>query len=297
MTASIKSRARHIARAMPSSFRKALGYGWDYISRIWIWFQILSSIRGVTFRDQILLLSSATCAPFVSLKALGSWRDPLLFSNVAVSVSGFGRFNLRARTDDLWHVLPYRESTVVTQINKHLVAGDVFVDAGANIGVYSVLASRLVGAQGHVLAIEMMPDTAAILKSHIELNSLSNVSVIENALADQPGSVVTATLPQGQCGQATIMDQADLSGEQFSVTTTTLDELLRGFDSIALLKLDVEGVEELVLQGGVLSLPKIKRVIFEDWGSENLSRFFTSKDFDVTRLDGNNCLAVNRIHR
>lgn len=290
-----KEKLRNFARQCPLPVRKLMGFAWDYMSRLMIWYRIVCSMRGVALLDNVALILSAMVSPLNSFRGLGRWKDPLLLADTTVDVSGIGRFNLRAATDDLWHILPYRESAIVERVKLDLVQGDVFVDAGANIGFYSVLAGKLVGPSGHVLAIEMMPGTANILRNHVSINNLSNVLVVEKALSDSDGEVVHALLPEGKSGQATISKNSTIKGKEFAVGTTTLDKLLTNYEVISLLKLDVEGVEELVLRGAVNSLARIKRVIFEDWGNDKLATFFSKHNFDLVRLDGNNCLALNRV--
>src|SRR5689334_3802567 len=62
-------------------------------------------------------------------------------------------------------------------IRRLLGPGDLFVDIGANIGYFSVLAARSVGAEGRVIAIEPAPPTVAKLRDNLDLNGLSNVEV------------------------------------------------------------------------------------------------------------------------
>ncbi|MEM3192072.1 MAG: FkbM family methyltransferase [Candidatus Parvarchaeota archaeon] len=61
-------------------------------------------------------------------------------------------------------------------------SGDTIIDAGANIGIFTTIASVLVGDPGSVIAIEPDPDNLAILKDNIRINNLKNVTLIERAL-------------------------------------------------------------------------------------------------------------------
>lgn len=283
----------NIVRKLPKIIRRPLGYGWDYILRLIRWISIMREMRGATLRDQLILLASAFASPVISLHKLSQWQDPLLLCDATVHVRGFGIFVLRRFTDDLWHVLPTRERTVLKEIRQGLKPGDIFVDAGANIGIYTVLAGQLVGASGRVIAVEMMPDTARILREHILKNQLSNVSVIEQALSNVTGQVVVARVPGGQHGQASISSGVTFSGNDVKVVTTTLSDVLGNVENVALMKMDLEGAEELALEGAGDVLNRIRIIIFEDWGDASLSELFSSKGFAVVRLDGNNCIARN----
>ena len=292
----VMSHVRRLANNLPDPIRRQLGKGSNYLGRLNRWHAILSSMRGVRFRDQLVLLASALLSPATSLKGLESWQDPQLLWNAVVRVGGIGEFSLRARSDDLWHVLPSREPTVLDTVYDRLQAGDVFVDAGANIGVYTALAARLVGPSGRVIAIEMMPETARILREHISLNRLGNVEVIERALADAGGKEVIARVPAGQHGQASIAIGTARGEREARVTTVTLAEILAGVGHVALMKMDLEGAEELALMGAGDALNRVGAVIFEDWGETHLSEVFGARGFVVERLDGNNCIGVNVVH-
>jgi FkbM family methyltransferase len=210
-----------------------------------------------------------------------------------VRVPDIGKFQLRRHSDDLWHVLPSREQAVTDAVKTILAPGDCFVDAGANIGFYSILAAHHVGLSGRVLSVEMMPDTATILRDHVALNALEQIEVIEKALSDSNGKVITAIVEEGKYGQASIANALDLpGGRAIQVNSTTLDSILNGIDSIKLMKLDLEGAESLALKGAKKSLKKTRYVIFEHWNEcSEVEQFLTALGFIVTNLDGRNGLA------
>ena len=287
---------RRVAKRLPKLVKRPLGYLWDYQTRILRWHPILRSISGVSSRDQLVLLASAIASPLTSLRRPGQWQDPVLLWDVAVRVAGIGNFLLRHHTDDLWHVVPSRERTVLSTIRGCLKRGDVFVDGGANVGVYTILAGQLVGDEGRVIAVEMMPETARILKTHISINYLGNVTIVERALSDTAGKEVIACLPTGQYGQASIASGIIEGDAEVRVVTTTLSDVLADIEHVTLMKMDLEGAEELALRGAGDALDRVRAVIFEDWGESRLSEIFRNKGFSVERLDGNNCLALNIRH-
>jgi FkbM family methyltransferase len=88
----------------------------------------------------------------------------------------------RLREDGIWEPV---ETSLVLRL---LRPGDVFVDVGANIGYFSVLAASVVGAQGAVFAFEPDPDNYRLLRANVELNGLGHcVTAVEAALADTEG--------------------------------------------------------------------------------------------------------------
>ena len=70
----------------------------------------------------------------------------------------------RGGTDDFNDALPKREGDAEDLTLNSLKPGDVFIDVGANIGHYTILASKLVGANGKVFVVEHIPQTMEILK-------------------------------------------------------------------------------------------------------------------------------------
>jgi hypothetical protein len=75
-----------------------------------------------------------------------------------------------------------------TGLSERLVApADDVYDLGANVGFYRLLASVLVGAHGHVFCFEPLPANVAVLKRHIEINRLTNCTVLPFAVSASDG--------------------------------------------------------------------------------------------------------------
>lgn len=291
---------RHLPPPIRAVFRGLL----SYTQRVSRWMIILWQVRGTGIKDAGALLLSALAAPILSARRLGQWQDPILLCDAVVSVPGIGRFALRARTDDLWHVLPWREHAIAELLRSRLRPGDVFVDAGANIGVYTVLAARLVGQRGRVVSVEMMPDTAARLREHVQLNQLGNVTIVERALSSKAGQVVVATVQHGKHGQATIVrDSGRIGlGSEVNVSTTTLDDVAADLPHVRLMKIDVEGSEYDALSGACRILSRLDALVYESWGSlrkggDPVDRLLETSGFTLRKIDGNNWIAEKRVLR
>lgn len=84
---------------------------------------------------------------------------------------------VKGGTDDFYQMIPGREKDVEEFIKLCLKTRSVFVDVGANIGYYTLIASKLVDLQGRVYTIEPIPSTATILKANVKLNGCSNVNI------------------------------------------------------------------------------------------------------------------------
>jgi FkbM family methyltransferase len=125
-------------------------------------------------------------------------------------------------------------------LERVLSPGQVFVDGGANLGIYTIVAAKLVGPQGQVLAFEPRPEAFTTLQCSVALNQLSNTKIFYKALSDHEGKFLLNS-----------RETAVEVKEEMQVDTTTIDLALldEGISQVDVLRLDVEGFEELVLRG------------------------------------------------
>jgi len=155
-----------------------------------------------------------------------------------------------------------RESALV---RDYLKPGMTFVDVGANVGYFSLMAASLVGVEGTVVAFEPSPYAFDRLARTIEDNQLTQVRAIQAALGDSSGTlqIFVPKLP----GNHTPTMVANDGGNPINVATHTLDEFLGdcGIDRIDLMKIDVEGFEPNVLRGAksYLENGKINAILIE----------------------------------
>jgi FkbM family methyltransferase len=276
----------------PRAFGRALRRFDNYRKRLLLWRVIGREMMGVNRSDRRALRQSALASPFLALRDLYGWQDPVLLKAVLVEVKGVGRFKVRARSDDLYHVLPSREPAVIAALREHLKPGDTFIDAGANIGVFSVLAGKQVGNTGRVLAIEMMPATAALLRHNLALNQLQSATVIEKALSSRTGDTVSAHFVEGHYGMASVVRPSGSVTQMIEVQTITLDDVTADIDRIALIKMDLEGAELDALKGARNTLAKTQIILFEQLGDETgPAAFLHGLGFEVRRLEGSNFIA------
>ena len=126
--------------------------------------------------------------------------------------------------------------------------GDCVVDGGAHIGFFSILAARRVGSEGRVWSFEPTPTTVKRLQANLDLNHCQNVSVRQEALSDGPGRAVLSLASVADTGQATLRSLPNVS-RQDSVRLVALDDVLAGGQTVALVKLDLEGAELAALRG------------------------------------------------
>ena len=290
-------RAR-LKQILPRPLWDAARRSQTFMRRLLIWRALMREIKGATETDRKTLRKSARRGIIRGLKTLDVWQNPELIADAVLRVPAIGEFEIRAGTDDLYHVLPSREAAIVGELKEQLRPGSTFVDAGANIGFFTVLAAQLVGPTGRVVAIEMMPDTASRLRAHLAMNHLTNVVVHEHALSNHSGSEVVATVPDGEFGRATIARTSD-GQRKVTVITSTLDEVLDDTTvSVDLIKMDLEGAETLALERSGKVLKRTKSVIFEQLeGDDSASEFLKKAGFHLRMLDGSNWLAQRSARR
>lgn len=150
---------------------------------------------------------------------------------------------------------------------------DLFVDIGANVGSYTILAAKVVGAR--CIAVEPVLRTHQALKDNVHLNGVqAQVDLVQQALGREPGQVRMTASKDAMNHVATnntaTFDAAEntaasAAGRTELVSLTTLDALLAG-RSPFLLKIDVEGFEFDVLSGAERTLddPSLKGIILEE---------------------------------
>lgn len=139
------------------------------------------------------------------------------------------------------------ETDLVTRI---LRAGDTCIDAGCHVGYYTCLFAQLVGPAGRVYAFDANPESCLHTSRNLTANHLGNVEVIQAALADERGSATFYVSTDDQTGLSSLAP-IPRHKEAIVVPRLRLRDFLRErhISKVRLLKLDVEGAEELVLKG------------------------------------------------
>ena len=168
-----------------------------------------------------------------------------------------GRWWLPARRGKVLRILGgtyEREQTRLFQ--RHLRPGGTVLDVGAHVGYYTLLSSVLVGDAGRVHAFEPNPANAEFLLRHVQINRRANVRVEQAAVSDRAG---TARFEFGTGSGTGHLAEAGA----LEVRTVRLDDHCaeHGLAPSAV-KIDVEGAELSVLEGGRDTLARHRPVIF-----------------------------------
>jgi len=162
-------------------------------------------------------------------------------------------------------------------VRTHLRPGDCFVDLGAHVGLYTLLAARAVGPAGGVVAVEADPRTHARLVENVGLNDVANVKTFQCGVSDRAEIGRLSVDAGANRGASSFLVAKD---EEVEVECLPLTAILEkaGVSHVHGMKLDIEGLEFRVL-----------RRFFED-GVDSLYPDFVlieQKDWWVERAGGN----------
>ncbi len=173
-------------------------------------------------------------------------------------------FRVRGHSNDLVQGYLYYFGTWEPNLTAWLssrferMEGAVFLDVGANVGYYSLLAHRLMPATSSVVAIEASPLIHGMLADNIRLNGYERIRTVNCAAAAEPGSLTIYHASDSNLGGSTT-NAGVWEGDGVRVSALPLSEILSN-DEVArlmLVKVDVEGAEWPVLQGLSPLLPHL----------------------------------------
>jgi FkbM family methyltransferase len=205
------------------------------------------------------------------------------------------------------------EPNLTHWIRRRLAPGETFIDVGANLGYYSLLASRLVGDSGRVVAIEALPAIFSTLQRNLAENRASNVRAVNQAAWDREQKITIYTNPETLPGQTTV---SPVWAEKFhldaqsEVAAAPLSVILQSAEikSARLIKIDVEGAEWQVLAGmkpvmtdcrdDLEIMTEVNRRALEAHGQspQDVLDFFRQWGFNAYRVE-NDYLVERYIHR
>lgn len=170
--------------------------------------------------------------------------------------SFFAELDLRDRIQYLMYMRGHHELDTERLVARNLGSGSTFVDVGANIGYFSLLASAI-DPHAAIYAFEPLPRNATRLRRNVALNPSSSIVVKEMALSDREGTADLVSADEaGESGWNHIGLASASDHASCRVRTTTLDAMVRdeGIPLPTFLKIDVEGHELAVLRGAAATL-------------------------------------------
>jgi FkbM family methyltransferase len=166
-------------------------------------------------------------------------------------------------------------------VGRLLARGDVFVDGGANVGLFTLVAAERVGTTGKVLAFEPGRTVRMALLANVVLNGFKQVEVVPFALAAEPGEARFRVYDAAGAGlnhlEGAGTQETD-GGDVEIVTVTTLDAVLAPGDRarLSLMKLDLEGAEHAALRGADATLRAAHPDIVIEIAGSHLARMGSS---------------------
>lgn len=147
----------------------------------------------------------------------------------------------------------------VVLFEQMVVAGDIVIDVGANIGAHTLYFAKAVGPTGAVLAFEPQRIVFQTLCANMALNSVTNVHCFQQGLAEKPGSLNTVPVSYGSQNNFGGLALGNYAGGEV-VEVGRLDRF--NLPRCKLLKVDVEGMELQVLKGATGLIEKHKPILY-----------------------------------
>lgn len=241
-------------------------------------------VQGAEFKSSLVHMLSCDQPQWILKEMAGALFLPLDLSDKGVSLP------------ILWNSEWEPETTAL--VLSRLQADAVFVDVGANVGWFSVLAGdhlRRLGGKGQVIAFEAQPEVAVRLQSAIQLSALQGyVDVRAAAVSDMAAVVSVQRRKDGNRGGAYI---GPLSADdcQAVVPCIPLDDSLRHISRVDLIKMDIEGSELRALRGGAGVLTRFRPDLIIEINEDMLRQVSGGEVIDLVEfLSGLNYVCVAR---
>lgn len=156
------------------------------------------------------------------------------------------------------------EPAITRYVMQALKPGETFIDIGANIGYYSLLAAKLVGDSGKVFAFEASPSIFEKLQRNLQANKITNVAAVNLAITATRGNVTVYKHDEWNLGGTTIISTVA------NRLPTRVECIVQGLPLVGaldeevicqarIIKIDVEGAEWSVLRGFKNLLPRLSK--------------------------------------
>jgi len=204
--------------------------------------------------DSVQLLSESIGHLRAEVDSLRRHRQPAILTAhnvVATEVDGF----ILGLPEAEWRLAAYHafrgvpEPGVTARFLALVRPGAVVVDVGANVGIYTLYAARLLQGRGKIYSFEPAPETFRLLHENVQVNGYLETGLVEMhqaAVTDRAGCAQLAVFA-GDSGHNTLF--WDQECERVGVQTLTLDQILEREPRVDVVKIDAEGSEPLVLRG------------------------------------------------
>lgn len=165
----------------------------------------------------------------------------------------------------------YYDPEMVSLIKKYLPCGGTFVDVGANIGAFTLIASKIAKK---VIAIEPVPECCARLQENIKLNNFNNIIIMTCAASNKTGVMPLYCPSDCNKGQASLhlecLPDKNIINK-IMVNTYLLDDLLENETSVDFIKIDAQGHDKKIIEGAKKIIDKFHPfIIYENEKNMNV---------------------------
>jgi FkbM family methyltransferase len=172
---------------------------------------------------------------------------------------------------------------------RELGRGATFFDIGANVGFITLIAAKLVGPSGRVVAFEPVPSHVAAINANLALNGLHGIEVRETAIGREAGSASLIVSDFSAFARFASVSTPDRARETIEVAVSSIDELVGcgALPTPDVIKIDVEGAELDVIEGMQRTLGEHRPVILCEVHDSNARyvELMRSLGYEVTNLD------------
>lgn len=157
----------------------------------------------------------------------------------------------------------YYDERGINCIKNQLKPGDTFIDIGGNIGAYSLIAAKLVGIDGQVIAFEPVTHVRNRLMENASLNQLEQIKVEPLAVFNKNTELTLHISNQDNLGMSSIHAFKESFGLTETVQAVRFDDYVakNNITQIDLIKMDIEGAELFALEGMKSTLTNLKPVV------------------------------------
>lgn len=167
---------------------------------------------------------------------------------------------------------------------------DKVLIVGAHIGYHTLLISRLVGDNGKVSIFEPNPNTLKILRANIVLNDIHNTVLYPKA-AFSENTTLSFVTPKKDSGQSHVKRPEDEQSPDLITVEAVKIDSLQEIDSIDILQMDVEGVEDKAVYGATKLIDNSPNlIVFQEWSpfwmkdTDTYLKFWRSRGYKIAQI-------------
>jgi FkbM family methyltransferase len=215
---------------------------------------------------------------FFRLKPLRRMLHGLVKKFIPTSINLYGVTVLLNQNDAVVSgslALGCYETRLLAYFAAEIKPGMFVVDVGANIGLYALVAAKLVGDSGVVLAVEPCDENISFVRRSAELNGLQNVTLVQEAVGDKAGEAALF-INNENLADHRIFQDGDRAYK--TVMIRPLDAIVEAVSSrpVDIIKIDIQGAEDLAING-------IRRVLLKNPSAKVFMEFWP---WGITKAGG-----------